>query len=503
MRGRDMEREKAFELVEENTKTIFAYALSRVSHKEDAEDLAGDIVLAILLNASRIRDDNAFFGYIWSIAANTYKKFLRKKSRASYEELDEETAADDDFTTEILKTEEYGILRRELALLSREYRECTLAYYFDRLSCKETAARLHISLEMVKYYLFKTRKILKEGINMEREFGEKSYRPAKFEFYAIFAGKANMEYQNLFNRKLPGNILLSAYYTPMTIRELAIELGVANAYLEDEIALLEKYHLLTALPGGKYQARLVIFTEDYWNEFYRTVEKAFTKDVGAALSSAREKLPEIRALGFPGSDTADDRLLWALLYEMIRNAWHSFTASLGNDCKESEIYRGATGTCYGLNYESPEDDTYIANTFAGYWPINAHYAASYADFGILPPKNRWTAHSGKVAEMLENTLAGNASPAIPVVSGQQKGAIEEILRKEAAAFAKIYESLYDCALSIMKVHAPESVAQIADRVVANSLLFHTVGLIGACAVRSGALTIPEDELPLGGFIYET
>ena len=45
---------------------------------------------------------------------------------------------------------------------------------------------------------------------MEREFGEKSYRPAKFEFRAVFFGSANMEYQKLFNRKLPGNILVSA-----------------------------------------------------------------------------------------------------------------------------------------------------------------------------------------------------------------------------------------------------------------------------------------------------
>ena len=77
----------------------------------------------------------------------------------------------------------------------------------------ETAARLHLSLEMVKYYLFKTRKLLKEGIGMEREFGTKSYQPAKFDFTVIFEGAANMEHQRLFDRKLPGNILVSTYHT--------------------------------------------------------------------------------------------------------------------------------------------------------------------------------------------------------------------------------------------------------------------------------------------------
>ena len=175
-----MTQEQTAALVEENMKTIFAYALSRVSHKEDAEDLAGDIVLAILQSSHRLRDDHAFFGYIWSIAANTYKKFLRRKSRSRWETLDEELADADDFTRDILKSAEFNILRRELSLLSREYRECTVAYYFQGLSCGETASRLGLSLDMVKYYLFKTRKILKEGIQMEREFGTKSYLPAKF-----------------------------------------------------------------------------------------------------------------------------------------------------------------------------------------------------------------------------------------------------------------------------------------------------------------------------------
>lgn len=39
-----MESEKVAALVQENMKTIFAYALSRVSNREDAEDLAGEIV---------------------------------------------------------------------------------------------------------------------------------------------------------------------------------------------------------------------------------------------------------------------------------------------------------------------------------------------------------------------------------------------------------------------------------------------------------------------------
>ena len=87
---------------------------------------------------------------------------------------------------------------------------------------RQISADLGISTEMVKYYLFKTRKILKEGIGMSREFGEKSYNPGTFRM-DFWGDGDNSCYWQLFKRKLPGNILLSAYYTPVTIQELSMD----------------------------------------------------------------------------------------------------------------------------------------------------------------------------------------------------------------------------------------------------------------------------------------
>lgn len=439
--------------------------------------------------------------FIWAIVANTYKKYLRKKSRVQYGQLNDEEADETDFVQGILQTEQYDTLHRELALLSKEYRECTLAYYFEGLSCAETASKLHISLEMVKYYLFKTRKILKEGISMERELGIKSYQPAKFDFRAVFSGSANMEYQNMFNRKLPGNILLSIYYTPMTIRQLAIELGVASVYLEDEIALLEKYQLLTALPGGRYQARLVIFTEEYMNEFYRTAEQSFTADVCGIIREMAKKLTELRALQFAGSDLEDNRLLWDLLFEMTGEGWRLFRENLRDAFGQEELYSGLTGTCYGNAYEFAEDYIYITDSFAGYCRIDDRYVGSYADYRILPAKNRYTSHASCISNSLNEVLSGQADAEVPVFNGKQKAEMMKIFQDEIMSFARLYEKLYECALSIMQAHAPEGVRQIIDSVMANVLLFHTVGLIGVCAVKAGALAVPEDDQPLGGFIY--
>ncbi|UKI12854.1 MAG: hypothetical protein L6V84_00480 [Oscillospiraceae bacterium] len=76
-------------------------------------------------------------------------------------------------------------------------------------------------------------------MNMERLYGEKSYRPNIFEidFWGTKA-EDDREYRDFQRRKIKGNILLAAYYSPVTIQEISIELGVALPFLEDEIKLL-------------------------------------------------------------------------------------------------------------------------------------------------------------------------------------------------------------------------------------------------------------------------
>ncbi len=260
--------------VSENMKTIFAYALNRLSNQEDAEELTSEIMLAILSSADNLKDDNAIYGFVWAIASNTYKKFLAKKKKSIYVEMDDTMACNnDDIGDLVLLDEETQKLRRELSLLSKEYRICTVAYYFQHMGCKEIAENNNFSPEMVKYYLFKSRKILKEGIDMERQYGEKSFNPSAFEFRVIFEKQANMEYVKLFNRRITGNILVSAYYTPVTVQELSLELGIPAAYLEDELDLLERHGLIIKDGKNKYQTNIIIFTKNYEDELAEKTKK--------------------------------------------------------------------------------------------------------------------------------------------------------------------------------------------------------------------------------------
>ena len=260
-----MDSIKLEQLITENMKSIFGFALTRLGNVHEAEDLASDILYEIVRSAQNLKDEERFYGFMWKIAENTYKDYLRKKSKNAKRiaELDENMADESDSVLdEMIKHEELNILRRELSLLSKQYRDATVLYYIENLSCSEVADKLQISTEMVKYYLFRARKIIREGMSMERLFGEKSYRPNIFEidFWGTKAGD-DREYRDFQRRKIKGNILLAAYYSPMTIQEISIELGVALPYLEDEIDLLMDRQYLVC-KNGKYQTNIPIFTLD-------------------------------------------------------------------------------------------------------------------------------------------------------------------------------------------------------------------------------------------------
>ena len=487
----------AANFVEENLKTIFAYSLSRVSNKDDAEDLCNDIVLAILNSADKLKDEKAFYGYVWGIAANTYRKFMRKRMRSQFEEIDESIADTTDFTEEISLKDDIMNLRREIALLSKEYRECTIAYYFDELSCKEVADKLDISLEMVKYYLFKTRKILKEGISMEREFGEKSFNPAPFEFRTIYTGMHNHEYSNLFKRKLPGQILLSAYYTPMSTRELAIELGVSSVYLEDELSLLEKYDLITKLPTGKYQTNLIIFTEDFTNEFLKTVSKSITPMLSDIIVALRKKLPDIRRINSICAALSDSRILWGLLWPVFRLANGKFGRKYPQYMKPAEIYSGATGTNYGTSPDDSIPDKFKCGSFAGFHGLDRTHRTTFADFDVLPKKNHYICHMSDDAfiEKIDKIVAGELPPEFMIFTIAEEEALLKLIDREITMMAEIYDKLFACACKLMHMHAPKSVETQIEPIIAQTLLFRAVGLIGGCAVDSGELSLPAFDGP--------
>lgn len=461
-------------IVIENTKTIFAYFLNKGVNENDASDLTQDTILAILKSSDNIKNENAIYGYIYSIANNLYKKYLIKKKQNSYIELDENYSYKYE-AKEIIDDEKIELLKRELSLLSNEYRQCVVLYYFKHNSLKDVSEKLNISLEMAKYYLFKTRKKLKEGMNMNREFGRRSYDPDKFYFSNLYYGNYNSDLEHLFNRKIVGNILLACYYTPMTLLELAIELGVANVYLEDEVNILLSYNLLVK-NGNKYQTNWLILTTEFLNDFV----KASKKTIENSFRHVFEHLDELKAIpGISQNDVNNNDFKWSLLPLLLNEGFARFDKEYKGNKEFKKVFKSANTISYGMNIDY--DNIYQCKMIMGYTPIIKNYGASVIVPNVFNKEIVW--------EEFEKEVNNNPNKFVVV---NDESLTNECLDSIYDEIKILYVKLYDIMKDTLIAYSPKNIHSELEGAIYNILNIQTRGIICYHLINSNILEKPSE-----------
>lgn len=273
-----MDRHELDTKIADIAKSILSYCIARTSNHFEAEDLAQDIILEIYKSADNILNADAFYGFMWAVADNVYKQWCKNKSKNKECELTDnlidvsETFYDDN--------SELYLLRREMTLLSEKYRKAVVLYYIENKSCSQISKHLSISESMVKYLLFKSRQILKEGINMERNYGQQSYNPK--ELSILYWGNGKNTYNSMLDNKISQNILFACYNDRLTAEEISLELGISLPYIEDILKALVECEVL-GLEGRKYYTNIVIFTKDCAVEIANKT-RVFRNNISDALS---------------------------------------------------------------------------------------------------------------------------------------------------------------------------------------------------------------------------
>ena len=301
--------------IEDAAKSLLSYCIARTSNYFEAEDLSHDIILEIYKSANNIRNKDAFYGFMWAIAGNVYKQWCKNKARNKECELIDNLYDEFEFLGD--ENSELYLLRRELTLLSEKYRKAVILYYIERKSCLEISTLLSISESMVKYLLFKSRQILKEGMSMERNYGQQSYNPKGLSL--LFWGNGENRYYHLCDSKISQNILFACYNDRLTAEQISLEIGVSLPYMEDKLNELCEYELLKK-DGTRYFTNIVIFTRDFTNEVNaKTTE--LRERIATTLTEAISKYEaEVRNIGFAGSDMNNNSFKWQMVSFLLYNA---------------------------------------------------------------------------------------------------------------------------------------------------------------------------------------
>ena len=256
------------EFAESYLEKIFYFCLRKTGNSTEAEDLSQDIALAVISALNDGTIPTAFSGWVWQIARNRYalwadKKHRRSEALSTAEVSDLEIADEsENILDEMIRSEQLSLLRRELAFIKSDYRNIIVAYYLENQSLREISATLSLPTETLKKRLQRARNILKEGMNMAREFGVRSYKPEEVYFTnSCTSFGANGQPWTILSHAMYKNIFLEAYGNPSTAEELSLELGIALPYMEDELKFLTRETFLLK-DGNKYETAFPIISRE-------------------------------------------------------------------------------------------------------------------------------------------------------------------------------------------------------------------------------------------------
>lgn len=310
--------------IAEMSRIVRAWCINRTGSMEDAEDLCQDILLAMLESLPSLRNEKAFYGFMWGVAGNVYRQWCKKRVRrqnaeitALEEEKDPAEASAAAETTLLQDApEDLMLLRRELSLLSRQYREAVVCYYLHGMRTADIAGQCGMSQSMVKYLLFRARAILKEGMKMERNFGQQSYSPYKLELR--YWGRGPNHYYGAANSLIRQNILFACYHDSLTAEQIALEIGVSLPYMEGDLDALAEIGLLRQ-EGKRYRTELVIFTKELDREICRKTAPDCAAIADCVTHFLDEQGAKVRQLpGMAGLN--DNTLRWQMTVMLLHQA---------------------------------------------------------------------------------------------------------------------------------------------------------------------------------------
>ncbi len=467
--------------VAEIAKSLLSYCTARTSNHFEAEDLAQDIILEIYKSVDNIRNVDAFYGFMWAVAGNVYKQWCKSKARNKECELTEnlyDEALYDEAELLYDETSELYLLRRELTLLAEKYRRAVILYYIENKSCSDISKRLSISESMVKYLLFKSRKILKEGMSMERNYGQQSYNPKGLSL--LFWGNGANRYYHLCDSKISQNILFACYNDKLTAEQISLEIGVSLPYMEDKLNELCEYELLKK-DGNRYCTNIVIFTRDFANEVNIKTAELRKRIADILIKAISEHEMEVRDTGFAGADMSNNSFAWQMVSFILYQAVIEILPS-----KIKVVYpKDKFGTeCFVWGSENGEQNSWksqfdfgisnTANEMGDYiqfmdFPINGemvhHYCFNRQNVTnvFLDVAKGNTEHFSEndkalAADMVrkgyiisnEKGLLVNA----PIFTKEQHQKVKDIFADTAIKIASEAETLMETVTRILKEHIP-------------------------------------------------
>ena len=387
-------------------KKIYGFSLTKTMDIDEAEELSAMITLEVYKSLLKVEKIDNIDGYVYRIAHNVYARFIKEKMSAQTITNEEKDSLIYDLQNnnndEILNK-----IRSEITYLSKIQREIVVMHYFEKQKLKDIAAKLNLPLGSVCWHLRDARKNIKEGF---REELNDSYNNEHITFDKMrnigYLGPLCFDMSFYLNKKLTQNIAYATYHCPKSVIELAKELNVPAAFIEDEINHLLKNGFLVKLASNKYQTNIYINDikdKDYYNkknEIYANYAKLiydYLKILAIDMSTNNNFFNDEKKIYSPKNDK--NFLLWSLITfacsilfkfkdkqkEILK--YHVRRRDDGFYVASANIKHN-TNLLSLNNYFKPEENTYV-NHYQDIYPIKLYTFNSFFDKRDINQKTKY------------------------------------------------------------------------------------------------------------------
>ena len=393
---------------------LFYFCLKKTGSHIEAEDLTQDIALQIITALNKGTIPTSFPAWVWQIARNRYSVWAKEKHNRNesvtgdhsgdYEIEDESKGILD----EMIHTEQMALLRRELAFIKSDYRNIVVAYYIKNKNVREIAESLSLSTNTVKSRLLRARQILKEGMDMAREFGKLSYNPEEIDYFNICSNPGDHgQPWTLMDPKLNQNIFIACYGNPMTAEELAIELGVALPYMEDTLNYLTEQTLLLRT-SDKYETNFSIISREAQQKIHFYYEGILPQLVALITENIDRLMAQYQEAGlcFYGEYQSYEEAKWMLLMEFYKGFYSSCSNSPKN--KFGNTKRPNKGVWDVIGFEKCNFCSDMVGQHSQYDGF-VHYRFGYCGIANRTPANLAKEEAHELRLMVECKKAENDS----------------------------------------------------------------------------------------------
>lgn len=300
------------DIIESYIEKVYGYAVNRTYSREEADELAQEILFTAVRELPKLRDESKFEPWLWGIANNVTKGFRRnlgkQRTMYSYDTLERLSYEDEYFGDQ---EEIYDSLRTKIAMLSAIYRDIIVLHYYDGLSTKSISEKLKIPEGTVRWRLTEARRKLKKEC---AEMKETALRPVKMRLDIY--GNGNYDGKTIpfpsvyIDDALSQNILHYCYEQSGSVEELAKICGIPAYYIEERIENLLRREAIIEISKGRYQTDFIIWSDKYGIYCEENAEKALMPIMDEMLKALAGIAEKAAKIGFYNAEKSEADLFY-------------------------------------------------------------------------------------------------------------------------------------------------------------------------------------------------